>query len=712
MKMSMKPTPTTLRTPTTKITAKKFFNMNIRTMKIKYIIIACAFALPLFAQAQEQLIGLHGNPVIERFLKSNPDAEMKLKSQQTTTDAPLWLPFFDDFTNEGPYPDPLRWEDNFAFINTSFQKNPVNRGVATLDALNADGKLYPNASPYPFMADYLTSRPIRTDSIEFNEGIRSLTPDDSLYLSFYYQPQGMGDAPNRYDSLALEFFVEYADTTIMVDSIYHPADTLWINDLDYDVIDEYYEYRIDTLIIPDKWQHIWASQGMSIDTFYAQNKQWMAQVMIPLTDIEHFRPDFRFRFRNYASLPNNTLPSWQSNMDQWNIDYVYFNLNRTAADTTYRDVSFVNPGESFLQDFTAMPYKQYAAAPSVKRSFKTTYTNLDNVSQNIEYKYRIYAPNGGMVGTDENYQSIEFWEPILPGVRELGVNVPVMFSLEQGVFSIQQTLTGDIELNHRLCDTITYLQELGNYFAYDDGTPEAGYGLTPAQAIMAVLFPTNTADTLQAVDIFFNTTPARQTAGQLEYFKLMVWYNNHGEPDTAIYVSDEILYGNEAGKFIRFPMKSHVLIPSSGFFVGIQQSTADNMNVGFDYSNDMHSRNMFKIYNDWQTSNYPGSIMIRPVMGTSADIAPPYETPNAKSIVVFPNPLTSEQQIYIQKPESFTDEHEITLKIYDGIGRQCYQSPYTKPEITLNSLYNGIFIITLHNHTTGETATTKLMITR
>jgi hypothetical protein len=689
-------------------------------MKLKIIIIFFALLLPLFVQAQERLVGLHGNPVIEQFLQRSHNSDMMLKSQKAMTFSPLWLPFFDDFTYDGPYPDEARWEDKFAFVNSSFQKNPANRGVATLDALDAEGRIYAHASPYSFMADYLTTRPIRTDSVVINEEYRRLTPSDSLYLSFYYQPQGMGDAPNRHDSLVLEFFMEYADTTIMIDSIFHPADTIWnIDDPQtWDTIYEaYWEYKTDTIIFPEQWKHIWSSPGMSIDTFYARHKRWMAQVMIPITDMAYFRPDFRFRFRNYASLPNNTLPSWQSNMDQWNIDYVYLNHNRFRLDTTYPDISFVNPGESFIKDFAAMPYRQYAADPynSMKTRFTTAFTNLDNVNRNATYKYRIYDPDGNQIGTDERYDRVDWTNVIRPtkdSVQYLDRDVVLMFPSKPRVFSIKQTLIGDVGADNRLSDSVTFLQQFENYFAYDDGTPEVGYGLTPAKAMMAVRFPLNTFDTLQAVDIFFNTTPTRQTAGHIEYFKLMVWNDRHGEPGDTLYTNEEVLFSGEAGKFIRFPINRVVLL-SSGFFVGLQQSTADNMNLGFDYSNNMSSRNMYKIYNDpWKTSYYQGSIMIRPVMGTPLNLAPlPLKTPSPNNMTVFPNPLTSGQQVYIQKPDSFGDEDEITLKIYDGIGKQCYEAPYTQPEVTLENVYNGVFIIKLYNQTTGKTATTKLMIT-
>ena len=694
-------------------------------MKLKYIIIFLAALIPLSMQAQEQLVGLHGNPVIERFLQKNPGSDMQLKSRNIMEMSPLWLPFFDDFTYEGPYPDSMRWEDNFAFVNSSFQKNPANRGVATLDALDAAGKIYAHASPFPFMADYLTSRPIRTDSIFVNDEMHLLTPNDSLFLSFYYQPQGIGDAPERYDSLVLEFFTEYEQSEMYIDSIYHPADTVWSFENPEEWIEIYEAYwQIDTsyIITPEQWQHIWASEGMTLDSFYEKHGVWMKQVMISITDMEHFRPDFRFRFRNYASLPNNTLPSWQSNVDQWNIDYVYLNYNRTSADTTYQDISFVNPGMSFLQDFTAMPYKQYAANAyeSMKQKFTTAFINLDNTEQNATYAYRIYDSGGNQIGIDEKYHSIEWTNRLFPagdvGIQSPDVNVVMMFPNTKDVYSIKQTLIGDISANPRLSDSITYLQELGNYFAYDDGVPKAGYGLTPAKSMLAVRFPLNTRDTLQAVDIFFNTTPTRQVEGYTEYFKLMVWLDNFGTPGDTLYTSNEILQGNETGNFIRFNIKRDVLV-QSGFFVGVQQSTADNINIGFDYSNNMRSRNMYKIYGDlpgdpWRVSDYEGCLMIRPVMGTPQITLPPPVSQTPKSIAVFPNPLTSEQQIYIQKPESFDDDHVMTVKIYDGVGKQCYEAPYTQPEITLNNLYTGIFIIKLYNHTTGETAATKLMITR
>ena len=81
---------------------------------------------------------------------------------------------------------------------------PVNLGAATFDAIDQSGHVYSTASWIPFKADELLTQDIRLDSI-FQPSARELSPEDSVYLSFYYQPQGRGNQPEPFDSLVLEF---------------------------------------------------------------------------------------------------------------------------------------------------------------------------------------------------------------------------------------------------------------------------------------------------------------------------------------------------------------------------------------------------------------------------------------------------------------------------------------------------------------------------
>ena len=152
------------------------------------ILILLAFAGLTNGIAQEYLTGFYG-------------AETTEESQKSRDVTVATLPFFDDFTKYGFYPDETKWQSKCVFVNSGFPKMPVNYRAATLDVLDQYGKVYSNGSSNPFIADSLVSVRIRLDSV----GDHALTPADSVYFSFYYQAGGYGDCPERDDSLVLQF---------------------------------------------------------------------------------------------------------------------------------------------------------------------------------------------------------------------------------------------------------------------------------------------------------------------------------------------------------------------------------------------------------------------------------------------------------------------------------------------------------------------------
>ena len=106
----------------------------------------------------------------------------------------LNLPFFDDFSYDGPYPSEL-WLDRHAFVNNDWGFQPPSIGFVTMDGLDAGGTPYGNDYG---KADYLTSAYL---------DLSSFSASDNLYLSFYAEPKGYGYEPNleEGDSLVLEF---------------------------------------------------------------------------------------------------------------------------------------------------------------------------------------------------------------------------------------------------------------------------------------------------------------------------------------------------------------------------------------------------------------------------------------------------------------------------------------------------------------------------
>lgn len=281
------------------------------------------------------------NPVIKSYLIENDAIPFKtiIKDYES-----IFLPFEDDFSYTGVYPDTNLWIDNYTYINAEYPIYPVDYGVATLDVLDANGDLYNHANQYSFIADHLTSYPIRLDSVfDPAQGtLIEITPADSVYLSFYYQPQGWGDVPLPDDSLVLEFGNYSGDTvfshmeyfwlyTNEGDSI-NPGDEIIYDgfgcDTNYILADRIYVYP-DSILVPcdsvfvleTNWTPMWSALGEPVDTFMTNNDIFFKQVMIPITDTIWFEDDFQFRFYNMGSISD--INSWQSNTDHWHIDKVY-----------------------------------------------------------------------------------------------------------------------------------------------------------------------------------------------------------------------------------------------------------------------------------------------------------------------------------------------------------------------------------------------------
>ncbi len=82
-------------------------------------------------------------------------------------------------------------------------------------------------------------------------------------------------------------------------------------------------------------------------------------------------------------------------------------------------------------------------------------------------------------------------------------------------------------------DTIHYHQNFYDYYAYDDGSAESGYNVNGAGAMIAMKYTILKADTLRALQIFFEQIGAPATG---QPFKIVVW-NVAGEARERSYTS-------------------------------------------------------------------------------------------------------------------------------------------------------------------------------
>ena len=602
-----------------------------------------------------------GNPALSDY----SERYFERYGYKVATSDTLELPFFDDFSASYMYPDSSKWSDKYAFVNNSVGKNPISIGVATLDALDEQGKVY---ATLPIgmsdVADYLTSKPINLQR----------NASDSIYLSFFYQCGGNGNMPELRDSLVLQF---------------------------YSVSD-------------DEWQSVWKMAGGNAMSNFEQ-------VMIPVRDSIWLKKGFRFRFLNYVSISSNYEPSWQSNVDQWNLDFIILDANRNASDTIIEDVTMIKNVGPFLKDYRQVPWSHFLhkGRSAVYDSITFSYANLQDATHNINRQYDVFDKDETSslipARTYIDYHCGDDSENINANDEINYTKKFCYFFTEESYqaedsakFLIRANLKTDVAQvrdYYRWNDTVRFYQDFKNYYAYDDGTAEKGYGISgqgTANASLAYKFEPYMTDTLYGVYIYFNRT---QNDGNVKYFYLTVWEDNSGVPGDTIVsrLGVRPSFSNELNGYVYYPLDTAVVI-NGPFYVGWIKTTNDMLNCGLDMESDAHDKIFYNVSGTWQNSIISGALMIRPVFGYELrqDASAPIEhiVPQCS---IYPNPASTELNI-----ESETDFSGVM--IYDNLGRVVMQSG-NETTINVSGLPEGAYFVRPYSET-NVFETVKILIMR
>ncbi|MFC2112167.1 T9SS type A sorting domain-containing protein [Bacteroidota bacterium] len=584
----------------------------------------------------------------------------------------LEVPFFDDFSKKGWLPHPEFWLDEFVYINNSFTRDPVTIGVATLDAIYSDGKLNGSSST-PFESDFLTSVPINLD----------YPGRQDVYLSFFYGRRGLGDPPELDDSLTVEFFA--------------PDSNQWVT--------------------------VWATPGFSEDP--APEEDTFKQVFIPVNQERFLKKGFHFRFKNYASLPTDLLKKdYWGNVDHWNIDYVYLDTARSPNVTAINDVSMISSLGSILKTYQSIPWKHFGSArvkelqPFVEIQYRNNDTTTRNVTRVLKITDLNYNHTDSVIGGAVN---------VAPGVLntfQFPNDFPYFFYEEDdsNVFKIMSYLVTE-DLDIKTNDTVVRYQRFYNYYAYDDGSSENGYGLNgegTSNASIAYQFNTFKPDTLRGVQFYFNRTIGDFTQ---DYFRLGVW--DHDDdldgPGELIRSMEGVRpeYGSELNQFYTYALDTTIIV-SNTFYVGWIKTTETLLNVGWDRWNNNRSKIFYNMGQGWVNTIFNGSLMIRPLMGSELvyPVAVP-EIPEVENIQlhVYPNPAGDQFYVELsQNTSSGKNEGKWSLSMYNLQGKMVYtsvlRSEYsTKSPHYIGDLPQGLYIVRV-NHDGIYVTSSKLMIVR
>ena len=99
---------------------------------MKHLIISLLLFVNSIGLAQEQMVPLSLNPTLINV--GSPRSPFPKTLSKGFVPA-VKLPFIDDFSRAGLYPQQQLWADRYVFINKSYSVNPPSFGVATFDAM-------------------------------------------------------------------------------------------------------------------------------------------------------------------------------------------------------------------------------------------------------------------------------------------------------------------------------------------------------------------------------------------------------------------------------------------------------------------------------------------------------------------------------------------------------------------------------------------------
>lgn len=572
-------------------------------------------------------------------------SQPNLSPLRTTT---LSLPFLDDFSGDGQFPDTLFWaihpnDQRRPLISTQKGKRVPSKGLATFDGANMLGRFY-SEDLSAGMSDTLTSQPIN---------LAGKTAADSIYLSFFVQRGGTGEAPEALDSLVVLF-----DST---------------GDFEY--------------------KKVWALRGTGAsDTSFQY-------FHIPVTNPVFFHANFRMKFVGYTSL--------NGELDQFHLDYVYLNSGRSISDSQLNDISPSRHTVSPFAPWTAVPKRQFVSG-SYGGAFEVSLSNAGDPAGNAGTINSIDDPVGGNVLTGSTSNSSasvaipSFFAA--PTVGPAFANQGAAYS-QYGALRLTSIRTGAGD-SRAVNDTLRTIYRIDSVQALDDAVSDFGYGLTTPRAFCQK-YEIDHPDTLVAIwihfapTIYYNSTSGQSNSLEGKGFRLVVW-DSLSVDSSLVETSGgmNVSYGGSANEFVRYQLIREVGVPTT-FYVGLRQVDGWPIGVGFD-KNSTEQRIYFENnLAEFQLSTNIGALMIRPEFRATpgplaASEAQVLEAPNFQ---IVPHPVRG-NSIGLRL-EEFESLNSLELELRDLSGRliQKWELSQVERELNLELLQNpsaGMYLLQMN----------------
>jgi hypothetical protein len=632
------------------------------------------------------LTPLSTNAVLERFVEQ-PRAKMPPPDS-------IDLPFMDDFSNVGPYPDANLWLDKQVFINNTMSGNTApSVGVATFDAIGPNGKPYQPVGGAVEPADTLTSNYINLKNFINTNGTRqNLTAADSVYMTFFLQQKGLCYAPTLFDSMRLEFRNAAGD-----------------------------------------WRVVRSFQGIP-DSLLRKNPEDTLPPFnyyaVPITDANYFYGKFQFRFRNFGRTGGI--------FEVWHLDYVKIAPNRRLATIkNLDDLAFVEPPRNPLKRYTSMPWRHAKVniAGEFQDSIHTRLFNHFSGQRNpTNTNLKMTSSDGSTIV--DNYTLID------------GVNVPpsvfyqaakkapssaitlelnkIPSSVTNLTLTTEQSLDiGGQESNDRAKaairnDKVSLATPFKNYFAYDDGTAEMQFTAIGDGISTAVKYRLNTPDTVRGVQFFFPFINGNAAADAT--FNIRIWKDSLNTNPIFEQLNVKPFYLTQKADtlqgFTSYRLETRarkdtlLIVPAGDLFVGWQNVGTVKIPVGLDRNNLDKAQYVFqRISGVWEgLGRKLGAVMVRPIIGggvvQNSTTLKINELALSSVMSIYPNPATD--RLFFDLKTGVVENYEVS--VFSLIGRLEKREILRGGVLNIGDLSTGVYVLKIRDLATNQVFNHKFVV--
>lgn len=563
----------------------------------------------------------------------------------------LSIPFFDDFSTSTNQPSRQRWIKNEGtYINNTYAINQPTYNTATFDGLKYNGSAYDTINTNTRgIADKLTSLPINLSQITEES-------KKTVFLSFYWQAKGLGDAPEGSESDAL---------------------TLYFKNIN------------------NEWIRVWEKIG-SMDTNFTK-------AVVPLVDTtsnNYFHRSFQFKFESTGRLSGT--------FDVWNVDYIYLNANRSLGDTFFLDQSFSKqPIVVLPYGYSSIPYKHFAVLEDTLKTANvdSKLKNLGSSPNNITYR---------AVGRVDDFSKnfLEVSTEISPlAIFSVRANMDKLFfenipTNTRSEAYLDFNVVGDLDnvdgkgIPYSQNNTLSTKIIFDNFYSYDDGSAEYGIGLNQKFAVMGYKYQMlKKPDTLRQIAVHFTQLGKVLVDQTINFFGVtkiptLGELNTNNLPAHVLFnESFTIKYANGMNSWTVYELNEPVIVNSDTLYIGFKQITDDPLAIGWDRNTNSADKIIYNIGRSGTQWDYytdsKGSLMLRPVFGNFNYVSSISKNDSFEKITLYPNPIGE---------ILYCSESIQKITIYNTLGQEILKYESGGNEFDVSALSPGMYIAVVNKN--------------